>query len=350
MPALECREVIGRPEGNEMAMLPTVFRTSSSTFARGRLAFALFFALCGLALAQGYPTHVVRIIVPFAAGGLNDTAARFIQPYLEKALGQSVIVENRAGASGIVGSEATARAAPDGHTLLMVASSYSVLPASTASLPYDSERDLAPIAEVGRNPLLFVVNSKVPARTLGEFVALAKASPGKINYATPGAATQTRFVTELWSRLAGIQLQHIPYRGGAPAVQAVVAGQTEFTVLSPLVSLPQIQAGNLRALAVGSLTRYAQLPDVPTVAESGFPGFEAIQWVGLLTTAGTPKPVIERLNAEVNKALKDPELIAKLAQEGMLPGGGSAADFGGLIAADIKNWKETGRAADIKPE
>jgi len=342
--------VIGRPEGNEMAMLPTVFRTSSSTLARGRLAFALFFALCGLALAQTYPTHVVRIIVPFAAGGLNDTAARFIQPYLEKGLGQSVIVENRAGASGIVGSEAPARAAPDGHTLLMVASSYSVLPASTANLPYDSERDLAPIAEVGRNPLLFVVNSKVPVKTLGEFVALAKASPGKINYATPGAATQTRFVTELWSRLARIQLQHIPYRGGAPAVQAVVAGQTEFTVLSPLVSLPQIQAGNLRALAVGSLTRYAQLPDVPTVAESGFPGFEAIQWVGLLTTAGTPKPVIDRLNAEVNKALKDPELIAKLAQEGMLPGGGSAADFGGLIAADIKNWKETARAADIKPE
>jgi len=232
----------------------------------------------------------------------------------------------------------------------MVASSYSVLPASTASLPYDSERDLAPIAEVGRNPLLFVVNAKVPVKTLGEFIALAKASPGKINYATPGAATQTRFVTELWSRLAGIQLQHIPYRGGAPAVQAVVAGQTEFTVLSPLVSLPQIQAGNLRALAVGSLTRYAQLPDVPTVAESGFPGFEAIQWVGLLTTAGTPKPVIERLNVEVNKALKDPELIAKLAQEGMLPGGGSAADFGGVIAADIKNWKETARAADIKPE
>jgi tripartite-type tricarboxylate transporter receptor subunit TctC len=232
----------------------------------------------------------------------------------------------------------------------MVASSYTVLPATTANMPYDSERDLTPIAIVGKNPLLFVVNSKVPAKTLAEFVALAKASPGKLNYATPGAATQTRFVTELWSRLAGVQLQHIPYRGGAPAVQAVVAGQTEFTVLSPLVSLPQIQAGSLRALAVGSLTRYAQLPDVPTVAESGFPGFEAIQWVGLLTTAGTPKPIVERLNAAVNDALKEPELIAKLAQEGMLPGGGSAADFGGLISTEIKNWKEIGRAADIKPE
>jgi len=232
----------------------------------------------------------------------------------------------------------------------MVASSYTVLPATTANLPYDSERDLTPIAVVGKNPLLFVINAKVPAKTLGEFIALAKASPGKLNYSTPGAATQTRFVTELWSGRAGIQLQHIPYRGGAPAVQAVIAGQTEFSALSPLVSLPHIEAGSLRALAVGSLTRYPQLPDVPTVAESGFPNFEAIQWVGLLTTAGTPKDVVDRLNAEVNKALKDPDLIAKLAQEGMLPAGGTPAEFHSLIATEIKNWKETARAANIKPE
>jgi tripartite-type tricarboxylate transporter receptor subunit TctC len=304
----------------------------------------------GAALAQSYPTHLIRIIVPFAAGGLNDTAARLIQPYLEKALGQTIVVENRPAASGIVGAEFVAKAAPDGHTLLMVASSFTVLPATTAALPYDSERDLTPIVLMGKNPLLFVVNTKVQARTLGEFVALAKASPGKLNYATPGAATQTRFVTELWSERAGIRLQHIPYRGGAPAVQSVVAGQTEFTVLSPLVSLPQIAAGNLRALAVGSLARYAQLPDVPTVAESGFPDFEAIQWVGLLTTAGTPKDVVDRLNTEVSKALKDPGLIAKLAQEGMLPGGGTAAQFRSVIATEIKNWKETARAANIKPE
>jgi tripartite-type tricarboxylate transporter receptor subunit TctC len=243
-----------------------------------------------------------------------------------------------------------AKAAPDGHTLLMVASSFTVLPATSPSLPYDSERDLAPIVLLGKNPLLFVINKQVPAKTLGELVALAKANPGKLNYATPGAATQTRFVTELWSERAGIKLQHIPYRGGAPAVQSVVAGQTEFTVLSPLVSLPQIEAGNLRALAVGSLARFAQLPGVPTVAESGFPDFEAIQWVGLLTTAGTPKSTVDRLNAEVNKALKDSDLIAKLAQEGMLPGGGTPTEFASLIATDIRNWKETARAANIKPE
>jgi tripartite-type tricarboxylate transporter receptor subunit TctC len=300
--------------------------------------------------AQSYPTHLIRIIVPFAAGGLNDTAARLIQPYLERALGQTVVVENRPAASGIVGAEMVAKAAPDGHTLLMVASSYTVLPATTAELPYDSERDLTPIVLMGKNPLLFIVNAGVQAKTLGEFIALAKANPGKFNYATPGVATQTRFVTELWSQRAGIKMQHIPYRGGAPAVQSVVAGQSEFTVLSPLVSLPQIEAGYLRALAVGSLARYPQLPSVPTVAESGFPDFEAIQWVGLLTTAGTPKAVVDRLNAEVNKVLKDSDLIAKLAQEGMLPGGGTSTEFRSLIATEIKNWKEVARAADIKPE
>jgi tripartite-type tricarboxylate transporter receptor subunit TctC len=324
-----------------------MFRSADG--ARSGLA-ALLIMLAGAACAQSYPTHVVRLIVPFAAGGLNDTAARLIQPYLEKALGQTVVVENRAGATGIVGAELVAKAAPDGHTLLMVASSYTVLPATTAVLPYDSERDLAPIALVGKNPLLFTVNAAVPAKTLGEFIALAKASPGKFNYATPGAASQTRFVVELWSARAGIKMQHIPFRGGAPAVQSMIAGQTEFTALSSLVSLPQIQAGSLRALAVGSLTRYPQLPDVPTVAESGFPDFEAVQWVGLLTTAGTPKNVVDRLNAEVNKAVRDPDLIAMLAQEGMLPGGGTSAAFRDVIAADIKNWKETARAANIQPE
>jgi tripartite-type tricarboxylate transporter receptor subunit TctC len=325
-----------------------MFRSAGN--ARLGLAALWLFTAAGAAHAQNYPTHLIRIIVPFAPGGLNDTAARLIQPYLEKGLGQTVVVENRTGASGIVGTELVAKAAPDGHTLLMVASSYTVLPATSAVLPYDSERDLAPIALMGKNPLLFIVNAAVKARTLGEFVALAKANPGKLNYGTPGAASQTRFVAELWSARAGIKMQHIPYRGGAPAVQSLIAGQTEFSALSPLVSLPHIQAGGLRALAVSSLARYPQLPDVPTVAESGFPDFEALQWVGLLTTAGTPPGVVERLNAEVNKALKDSNLIGKLAQEGMLPAGGASTEFASLIATEVKNWKETARAADIKPE
>jgi len=301
-------------------------------------------------MAEVYPARPVRIVVPFAPGGLNDTVARLIQPYLEKSLGQPVIVDNRPGASGIVGTDAVAKAPPDGHMLLMVASSYTVIPATNSKVPYDSERDLQPIVMVGKNPLLFVVTAKLAARTLPEFVALAKADPGRLNYASPGAASQNHLVVELFSRAASIKLQHVPYRGGAPAITATVAGETELTVISPLASLPQIEAGNLRALAAGSLARDPQFPDLPTVAESGFPGFEAVQWVGLLTTAGTPRPIVERLNAEVNRALKEPDLIAKLAQQGAAPAGGTAEDFQKTIAAEIRKWTEVARLANIKAE
>ena len=297
-----------------------------------------------------YPDHPVRIIVPFAAGGLNDAVARLVQPYLEKSLGQPVIVENRPAASGIVGTDAVAKAPPDGYMLLMVASSHTVIPATNAKLPYDAEKDLATVAMIGKNPLLFVVNNKVEAKTLGELVAAAKAKPGVLNYASPGAASQTHLVVELFSQRAGIKLQHIPYRGGAPAVLAVVAGDTQFTVISPLASLPQIQAGTLRALAAGSLTRDPQFPDLLTVAESGFPGFEAIQWVGMLTTAGTPREIIDRLNAELNRALKDPDLIAKLATQGVSPAGGTPEEFQKIISTEIKNWTEIAKAANIKAE
>ena len=300
--------------------------------------------------AEAYPDRPVRLIVPFAAGGLNDVVARLIAPYLERSLGQPFIVDNRPAASGIVGTDATAKAAPDGHTLLMVASSFTVVPATHPKLPYDSERDLAPIGMVAKNPLLFVVNPKVPATSLAEFVVLAKANPGKLNYSSPGAATQTHLVVELFSQKAQIKLQHIPYRGGALAVTSVVAGETQFTVISTLASLPQIQAGALRAIASGSLSRDPQLPDLPTVVEQGFPGLEAIQWIGLLTTAGTPKHVIERINAELNRALRDPDLIAKFAQQGLTPAGGTPAEFQRTIATDLKNWAETARAANITAE
>jgi tripartite-type tricarboxylate transporter receptor subunit TctC len=313
-------------------------------------ALALLVASAGALRADTYPNRPVRLIVPFAAGGLNDVVARLVAPYLERAFGQPFIVDNRPAASGIVGTDATAKAPPDGHTLLMVASSYTVIPATKSNLPYDAERDLAPIIMVGKNPLLFLVNPKVPANSLSEFVALAKANPGKFNYASPGAATQTHLVVELFSRRAGIQLQHIPYRGGAPAMTGMVGGETQFTAISTLLSLPQLQAGSLRPLASGSLTRDPQLPDLPTVAEQGFPGFEAIQWIGLLTTAGTPSEVIERINREVDRALRDPDLIAKFAQQGISPAGGTPADFQRAIATDLKNWTETARAANIKAE
>jgi len=315
------------------------------------IAAALLVAfVASTAGAQNYPTHPVRLIVPFAAGGLNDVVARLVAPYLERSLGQPFIIDNRPAAGGMVGTDATAKAPPDGYTLMMVASSFAIIPATRAQVPYDAERDLAPIVMVAKNSLLFLVNPKVPAGSLAEFVALAKANAGKFNYASPGAATQTSLVIELFSQRAGIKLQHIPYRGGAPAMTAMVAGDTQFTAISTLLSLPQMQAGALRAIASGGLTRDAQLPDLPTVAEQGFPGFEAIQWIGLLTRAGTPKEIVERINGEVNRALHDPDLIARFAQQGIAPAGGTPEEFQRTIATDIKNWTETARAANIKAE
>ena len=305
---------------------------------------------CGGVRAQEFPSRTIRLIVPFAAGGLNDVVARLVAPHLERALGQPVIVDNRPAASGIVGTELTARAAPDGHTLLMVASSFAVIPATRRSLPYDSERDLAPIVMLGKNAMLFLVHPKVEARTLADLVALAKVRPGELNYASPGAATQTHLVVELFSRRAGIRLQHIPYRGGSPAIAAMVAGDTQFTVISTLLSLPQIEAGALRAIATGNAVREPQFPNLPTVAEQGYPGFEAVQWIGLLTTAGTPVPVIERINGEINRALRDPDLIARLAQQGIAAAGGTADAFRRTIASDLRTWTEIARAADIKAD
>jgi tripartite-type tricarboxylate transporter receptor subunit TctC len=302
------------------------------------------------ASAQTYPSQTVRMIVPFAPGGLNDTTARLLQPALEKALGQTVIVDNRPAASGIVGTEAVAKAAPDGHSLLVVASSHAVVPATNPKVPYNIERDLAAIMLVSKNPFFFVVNSKVPAKTLQEFVALAKKEPDKYNYSSPGAAGHNHLVTALFSRRAGLTLQHIPYRGGAPAIQSLVAGDTHFAVISPLAALPHIKAGTVRVLAAGGLERDKQFPDIPTVAESGYPGFEAIQWVGILTTGGTPKPIVDRLNAELNKVIQDPATIARFDQLGVTVAGGTSDAFHKQIVGEYRNWVEIAREANIKAE
>ncbi|HZO46596.1 MAG TPA: tripartite tricarboxylate transporter substrate binding protein [Xanthobacteraceae bacterium] len=302
------------------------------------------------ARAQTYPTQTVRMIVPFAAGGLNDTAARLLQPGLEKSLGQAVIVDNRPAASGIVGTDAVAKAAPDGHSLLVVASTHAVVPATNPKVPYNIERDLAAVVQVARTPLLFVVNAKVPAKTLPEFVALAKKEPGKYNYASPGAAGSNHLVTALFSRRAGIAMQHVPYRGGAPAIQSLVAGDTHFAVFALLVPMAQIKAGNLRVLAVGGLERDPEFPDVPTVAESGYPGFEATQWVGILTTGGTPKPVIDRLNAELNKTMRDTAIIERFEKMGVSLVGGGSDDFQKKIVSEYRNWVEIAREANITAE
>jgi len=311
-------------------------------------AFALGLALnIAVADAQPYPSQTIRIVVPFPAGGINDVVARLIAPLLQEALGQSVIVDNRPGASGILGTNAVATAPNDGHTLLMVASSHSVAPASGTKLPYDTESDFAAIALVSRNPLLLVVNRNTPAATLPEFIALAKAAPGYFNYATVGNASQSHLVTILLEQRAGIKMQHIPYRGGAPAITSLMTGETQFSVLSPQVSLPQIEAGTIRPIAVGGLTRDPQFPAVATIAEAGFPGFEATQWVGLLAPAGTSREIVGRLNAEINLVIKNPEIVAKFAQLGMTPAGGTPEQFQKTIVNEIKLWSDIAHSAHV---
>jgi tripartite-type tricarboxylate transporter receptor subunit TctC len=300
--------------------------------------------------ADTYPNRTIRLIVPFPAGGSNDVAARIIAPQLERALGQTVIVDNRPAAGGIVGSDAVAKAPPDGHTLLLVASSYTVTPALNAKLPYDSERDFAPISLIDSNAMVFFVNPKIAASTLPELVALARKNPGKLNYASPGAGSQTHLVIELLSRRAGIAMQHVPYRGGAPAILATLSGEADFTLLAPNVIFPHVKAGTIRPIATGGPTRHPQLPDVQTTAEAGFPEVQAMQWVGLFTTAGTPQEVVDRLNAELNRILALPDVIEKFTAQGVTAAGSTSAEFRALIASEIRQWTETVRAANIKVE
>ena len=300
------------------------------------------------AQAQDYPTKNITVIVPFPPGGINDAAIRILQPEMEKRLGKTIVIDNRAGAGGAVGTQAVVRSAPDGHTLLAVASSHAVAPAVNPNLSYDTVNDLAPIVMVARDPMLFIVNSKVPAKTLGEFVALAKEKPGSLNYSSPGFGSQTQFITEMFKAKAGVQIQHVPYRGGAPALQALIAGDVQFSVLSGQVSLPHIESGSVRAIAIGGATRDPRTPDVQTVAEAGYPDVEAIQWIGLLAPAKTPAPIVQRLNAVVNEALQDKNVREKLAVQGMTAHGGKPEVLGSAIEKEVKLWKEIARTTGMK--
>jgi tripartite-type tricarboxylate transporter receptor subunit TctC len=240
-----------------------------------------------------------------------------------------------------------ARATSDGHTLLLVASSHTVRPA-VAKLPYDTIKDFAPVSLVNTNAMFFFVHPKVPAKDLKEFVALARKNPGKFNYASPGAGSQTHLTVELLSLRTGIKLQHIPYRGGAPATKAMVAGETQFTMLAPNVLFPLIADGQIRPIANGAPKRHPRAPDLTTTAEQGFPNIRAIQWVGVLTTAGTPKPVVDRLNKEINRIIHLPDVVKVLDKQGVTPTGSTPEEFQELINREIGEWTEVAKAANIK--
>ncbi len=313
-------------------------------------AAAFVIVLAGTAGAQTFPSQTVRIVIPFPPGGAVDTTARLIQPALEKALGQPVVIDNRPGAAGLIGTDHVAKSVPDGHTLLFVASTHTVNSAVRVKLPYDPHKDLAPVVQVAKNPLVILVNPGVQAKSLKELVALAKAAPGKLNYGSPGVASQPHMIMELFKLRAGIDMQHVPFKGGAPAAMATIAGDVQATLLAPQTSLANVQAGKLRALATGGLEREPEFPDLPTIAESGYPGFEAIQWFGLFAPGKTPQAVIERLNAEINKVIRDPGLIAKMKAQGVAPAGGSAESFADLVGRETRNWADAAKAAKVRIE
>ncbi len=304
--------------------------------------------MTGTAQAQDWPNKPVRILVPYAAGGNSDSMARLSGQRLTDAFGQQFVVENRVGANGALAAEAVARSAPDGYTLLWaVQPPIAIFPAMT-KVPYDSQKDFAPITIVGTNPFVLVVNKNVPAKNVAEFIAWVKASPEKLSYAEGSAGSVTHLAMALFLKRARLDMTNVSYRGNAPALTDVIAGHlpTMFSNLSD--ALPHIQSGSVRALAVSSDARVAQLPDVPTVAELGYPGYKAVTWNGLIAPAGTPKPIVDKIAGEMAKASKDPKFVERLASFGADPSGITPAQFADLIATDLKMWAEAVAIAGVK--
>ena len=301
--------------------------------------------------AQGYPDRPIRLIAPFPAGGLADVLARAVGDEMSKSLGQPVIVENRAGAGGNTGADAVAKAAPDGYTLLM--SSAGILTANQflyAKMPFDADTAFVPVSNVASMSMLVVVNPKVEAKTLKEFVALAKAQPGKINFGSPGIGTTGHLGLAMLMHAAGVKITHVPYRGAAPAVTDLLAGQIDGVVDNPPTVIAHIQSGKLRPLAVAARERMALLPDVPTAAEQGVSNYEASSWFGVAAPAGTPPAIVARLHQAIAAAVRTPAMQERFGKSGARLLGNSPQDFAAQIRAERTGWGEIIKAANIAPQ
>jgi tripartite-type tricarboxylate transporter receptor subunit TctC len=306
-------------------------------------------ALSRVAWAQAYPSRPVRIIVGFAAGASGDIYARLMGHWLSERLGQPFVIENRPGAAGNIGAEAVVRAPADGYTLLLVATPNAVNATLYDRLSFNFIRDIAPVATISRYTFVMVVHPSTPAKTVPEFIAYAKANPGKINMASPGNGTAPHVAGELFKMMAGIDIVHVPYRGGGPALNDLLGGQVQVYFAPTVSSIGYIRAGRLRALAVTSATRAEALPDIPTVSEF-VPSYEASGWSGFGSPKNTPTEVIDKLNREINAGLADPKIKARLVDLGGDVLALSPADFGKLIADDTEKWAKVIRAANIKAE
>jgi len=323
----------------------------NKTFAPIRRAILLAGLLGGVVLVASAQTDKsnVRLVVPFTPGGSTDILARAIGPHLAASPDQSVIIDNKPGAGGSIGADLVAKAKPDGATLLMGhIGTLAVNPSLYPKLPYDPVKSFEPVMGVAKVPNVLVVSAASDIRSLKDLIARAKARPGQLMYSSGGNGSAAHITFELLKLRAGIFVTHIPYRGSAPSVTDVIAGHVDATFTGSPALLPHIRSGRLRALAVSSSQRLAALPDVPTVAESGFSGFEADQWYGLVAPAGTPADVIKRLNEAANKGLNQPEVAKQLAAEGAVPLGGTPQAFGNLIKSEIPRWREVVKASGMK--
>lgn len=306
-------------------------------------------ALC--ALAQTYPAQTVKIVVPFPAGGGIDIIARVIAPKLSEALGQTVIVENRAGAGGSVAATAVAKAPSDGYTVLLgTGSTHGTNAVVYSKLGYDPGRDFAPVVPVATSPLMLVTHPSVPAKSVKELIELARSKPDELKYSSFGTGGLNHLAGELFSAMANIKTTHVPYRGTAPAMNDLIAGQVQYSFESVQASIGHIQAGTIRLLAAAGEGRASLLPDAPTVAESGVPGFAAVSWSGIFAPAGTPKPIVQLLNSKMNPILASPEVKASLAKLGVETLGGSPEKLAGMVESEIRKWTDIARERNIRIE
>lgn len=322
---------------------------------RNRIAVVAL-ALCAFALAtpsviaQGYPTKPVRLIVPFPPGGVTDIVGRILAQRLAESLGQQVVVDNRGGAAGAIGAQAAAKSAPDGYTLLMATATHAINATLIPNPNFDLVKDLAPVSLAASVPLLLAVNPSFPARDVKELVAAAAARPGQVNFASGSTGSASHLAGEMLKTMAKVDMVHIPYKGGSLGIQDLVAGQVQLMFENMPSILPFVQSGRLRGLAVTGAKRSPAAPELPTMIESGYPGFEAGSWYGLFAPAGTPPDIVSRLNADMVKSLRSPETRKLLSQQGAEPVGNSEAEFAAFIRDEIAKWGRVIKAANVRIE
>ncbi|HEX7272235.1 MAG TPA: tripartite tricarboxylate transporter substrate binding protein [Casimicrobiaceae bacterium] len=318
---------------------------SAQRFLLGLVVAAIACCAC----AQTYPAKPIRLVVPFPPGGTTDILARDVGERLTEALGQPVVIDNRPGAAGNVGSDLVAKSAPDGYTLLMcTVSTHAINPSLYSNIPYDHIKDFVPVVLVARVPNVLEVNPGVPVNTVADLIKLAKEKPGQLNFASSGSGTSIHLSGELFKTMAGVDMVHVPYKGSAPAVADLMGGQVQLMFDNLPSSLQQIKAGKLRAIAVTSAQRSPALPDIPTIAESGLPGFEATSWFGVLAPAKTPPAIVNLLNITLDKWLQSPEGKAKLIAQGALPAGGTPEQFAAYIQSETEKWAKVVKASGAK--